>query len=1095
MEGHGAQGTSHGASSKDEEAMDSYLRSEGLYRKRIAKDGSCLFRAVAEQVLHSQTHHLEIRKSCIKYLRENRSKFEAFIEGSFEDYMKSLENPQEWVGQVEISALSMMFKRDFVIYQEPNAPPSCVTGNGFPEKILLCFSNGNHYDIIYPISFIDDAALCQSLVYELLYENVLNVNLGDRVFKKDFSSLTADAYKSDGSGSDGENQVAGSEKANNGNVNGFKSHKNGKQKKNGLVTVPQSVQRSLNPLLYRNVEYEVWQKSQKDQQKLDFSIAAGMQYSVGDKCLARLEPGGKFYGAHIQEVGSENGPVVVFIEELATKQAVQMKNLKPIPMTIGNKNTDGWNTVLGKKDKKPYGSGSSMAPVKEQRGQKGTNKSIKSQAASSSRLQQGGGSKTHAPPTQSSNQTAPCDSKGRSRTPPKVPVRKLERERSEDSEYFKRESVHFGLSPEERREKEAIEESKSLFEIQSRDEDAFPALSASSADSIGIQNVDALPTKKLQNPKSEKSLQRKSEDQKEKASKLDQSEKSVDGKAEKDATETLITSVNTSVLPSPPEQPAPTTVPFAAPTETAWPGIPEQIPASPGVEPTMLQSQVTAAQFSQFPVSLPAVNQPMMPIPQTMSAYHQDPLYPGFPLTEQNESAALPPYSLSKSGEDLPTDKSILRFFFNLGLKAYMYNLWPPQSYLNPLRQAAMCRTYTNVNMYPQGPWVSQEAPMNQSQVNPSAFVNSQVQPGSGNFVPSPTLEVSSAHSPGIAGQGCPHSVAEAKIQTDCQVVDFGSIGNKSMIPHSTFGHGTYMGHIPIAPTFFPPYWYGYPYQAYFENPVVRHGVFISPQSSEMPEIISSGAVNENNLAETAINRSVLEQLPSALITNNASGSNYSLLKEEDLRNVTHTSVEQHFPTKDKPYIANVSFATNFQAPLELQGLTVKAKDIEADVSVRTTSAPQALHGQQDLPEKATDIAGASIMTRGVPEEACPSASDYKGSTDNLTDALATVNVQANVAEGRPVRTREESSEDEREVSNMLNSGRPKNYYSQTYGSRRPRNEKYYPPSRGSYQHVRSEEGWRGQRGRGDGYPHYRNYRGRPYRRRTMGGGQYHGTE
>lgn len=31
-------------------SMDCYLRSQGLYRKRVAKDGSCLFRAVAEQV-------------------------------------------------------------------------------------------------------------------------------------------------------------------------------------------------------------------------------------------------------------------------------------------------------------------------------------------------------------------------------------------------------------------------------------------------------------------------------------------------------------------------------------------------------------------------------------------------------------------------------------------------------------------------------------------------------------------------------------------------------------------------------------------------------------------------------------------------------------------------------------------------------------------------------------------------------------------------------------------------------------------------------------------------------------------------------------
>ena len=34
----------------DEKLMDEYLKANGLYRRKIAKDGSCLFRAVAEQV-------------------------------------------------------------------------------------------------------------------------------------------------------------------------------------------------------------------------------------------------------------------------------------------------------------------------------------------------------------------------------------------------------------------------------------------------------------------------------------------------------------------------------------------------------------------------------------------------------------------------------------------------------------------------------------------------------------------------------------------------------------------------------------------------------------------------------------------------------------------------------------------------------------------------------------------------------------------------------------------------------------------------------------------------------------------------------------
>lgn len=38
-----------------EKLMDNYLKSIGFHRKKIAKDGSCLFRAVAEQVNRGET--------------------------------------------------------------------------------------------------------------------------------------------------------------------------------------------------------------------------------------------------------------------------------------------------------------------------------------------------------------------------------------------------------------------------------------------------------------------------------------------------------------------------------------------------------------------------------------------------------------------------------------------------------------------------------------------------------------------------------------------------------------------------------------------------------------------------------------------------------------------------------------------------------------------------------------------------------------------------------------------------------------------------------------------------------------------------------
>ncbi|KAM4661295.1 UDP-N-acetylglucosamine transferase subunit ALG13-like isoform 2-T2 [Amazona ochrocephala] len=91
-------------------AMDKYLDSLGLYRKVTAKDASCFFRAVSEQ----------------------------YVEGSFEKYLERLGDPEESAGHLEMRALSVVYKRDFVLYRYPGKPPIYATSNGFEEKSCRC---------------------------------------------------------------------------------------------------------------------------------------------------------------------------------------------------------------------------------------------------------------------------------------------------------------------------------------------------------------------------------------------------------------------------------------------------------------------------------------------------------------------------------------------------------------------------------------------------------------------------------------------------------------------------------------------------------------------------------------------------------------------------------------------------------------------------------------------------------------------------------------------------------------------------------------------------------------------------------------------
>ncbi|XP_022522235.2 putative bifunctional UDP-N-acetylglucosamine transferase and deubiquitinase ALG13 [Astyanax mexicanus] len=339
--------------------MDEYLASVGLYRKMMARDASCLFRAVSEQLYYSQNYHCKIRKDCVDFMRTNRSHFEPFVEGFFEKYLERLEDPKETAGQVEIKALSLLYRRCFIVYRYPGKPPSEIGDEDLP-KILLCCSSNGHYDIVYSRTYPVDAAICQSLLYELLYTCVLGIEEEDLHMAVDGFRAGGRRYRNslsvcseDGGYETPEDRGSRSAHAQTG-IQGyvflpdrreeweFSGHSRSEDKaKFGTedqkapeapmkLSLPYKVLKALEPEMYRNVEFDVWQDSRKELQKTDYMVFAGRQYFLGDKCQVRLDPKGKYYNAFIQEVGTHQSAVTVFIEELGEKHLVSLTNLKPV---------------------------------------------------------------------------------------------------------------------------------------------------------------------------------------------------------------------------------------------------------------------------------------------------------------------------------------------------------------------------------------------------------------------------------------------------------------------------------------------------------------------------------------------------------------------------------------------------------------------------------------------------------------------------------------------------------------------------------------------------------------------------------------------
>lgn len=68
--------------------FDQFLESRNMYRKHTARDASCLFRVIAEQMYDTQMLHYEVRLECVRFMTRKRRIFEQ---------VRRLYNPNEGI--------------------------------------------------------------------------------------------------------------------------------------------------------------------------------------------------------------------------------------------------------------------------------------------------------------------------------------------------------------------------------------------------------------------------------------------------------------------------------------------------------------------------------------------------------------------------------------------------------------------------------------------------------------------------------------------------------------------------------------------------------------------------------------------------------------------------------------------------------------------------------------------------------------------------------------------------------------------------------------------------------------------------------------
>ncbi|XP_074650682.1 OTU domain-containing protein CG3251-like [Tubulanus polymorphus] len=280
-----------------QDAIDEYLSSCHLWRKPMPKEDS-LYRAVSEQLFMSQVHYLTIKEKVEKFIEENRSNMSCKL-----------------TNRLEFGAISFVYKCDIIVFQCRRS--FNITQNDFQKKVLVCVTYGNQYDSVYNIEYKENAAICQAVLFEILYEKVFEVtrDVIDEGLEILHTKQKRHTY------TDKEKLFLSSTDSNSSLVDRL------------LVPrppFPYRVAKSLDPTLYRNIAYDVWVDMVKDG-----NDAGEPVFNCGDRCEVVLNE--VVYHAHIQEFSPRKGPVDVFIEGLGRKIAVPFDSLKAIPQPVAEK--------------------------------------------------------------------------------------------------------------------------------------------------------------------------------------------------------------------------------------------------------------------------------------------------------------------------------------------------------------------------------------------------------------------------------------------------------------------------------------------------------------------------------------------------------------------------------------------------------------------------------------------------------------------------------------------------------------------------------------------------------------------------------------
>ncbi|EYC18557.1 hypothetical protein Y032_0027g1585 [Ancylostoma ceylanicum] len=127
-------------------------RTRGFEIRHVRGDGSCMFRAVADQLYGDQEMHGEVRRLCMDYMVRNRDHFAPFVAEDFSSYVARKRRPGQHGNHVELQAISEMFARPIEIYEYSENPRNIfyptINALEVHAPIRLSYHGSSHYNSV-----------------------------------------------------------------------------------------------------------------------------------------------------------------------------------------------------------------------------------------------------------------------------------------------------------------------------------------------------------------------------------------------------------------------------------------------------------------------------------------------------------------------------------------------------------------------------------------------------------------------------------------------------------------------------------------------------------------------------------------------------------------------------------------------------------------------------------------------------------------------------------------------------------------------------------------------------------------------------------